>query len=503
MEQIILQAKNISKRFGGIKALVGSELTCYKGEVHALIGENGAGKSTLIKILCGVEQKDEGEVIYKGQKIDIKSPSDATKMGIVSVFQELSLVQDLSVAENIYLGYEPKKNGFIDFKKMTSDAQSLLDELKFDVDARALVRQLSLANQQQVEIAKAISKNPDVVIMDEATSALGKEQVENLFRIIRKLAKEEGKTIIFISHKMNELSELADRATVYRDAHFVTSFKWGDYSNAEIIQFIAGRKISESFPEKKPVQSEENVLEIENMNYQEKLKNISVSVKKGEIFGIAGLSGHGQVEFLDALFGAQKLDSGTIKIEGKPVRLRNPRAALKNKIAMTPADRKNDGLLLSRSIRENISLMTLNRVQRFGVIDKKKENAGIDEMIELMNIKIDNTQQPSGTLSGGNQQKIVLGKAILTRSEILLLADPTRGIDVGTKTEIYSLIRKLADSGITVLLYSTENSELLGLCNRIAVFKGGTIVAILDEETMSEQAILKAGLGIEDEEVQQ
>ena len=498
MEQIILQAKNISKRFGGIRALVESELTCYKGEVHALIGENGAGKSTLIKILCGVEQQDEGDVIYKGEKVNITCPDDATKMGIVSVFQELSLVRDLSVAENIYLGYEPKKRGFIDLKKMYRDAQALLDLLHFDIDARALVRQLSLADQQQVEIAKAISKDPDVIIMDEATSALGKEQVENLFRIIREMAGN-GKTIIFISHKMNELSELADRATVYRDAHYVTSFKWGECTNGEIIQFIAGRKISDSFPQKKSVNTEDYVLQVEKLSYQEKLKQVSLSVKRGEIFGIAGLSGHGQVEFLDTLFGAIKPDTGIIKVNGKQVKLNSPQAALHNKIAMTPADRKNDGLLLTRSIRENISMMVLDKISHFGVINSKKENEGINEMVDLMKIKIDNPQQLSGTLSGGNQQKIVLGKAILTKAEILLLEDPTRGIDVGTKTELYALIRKLADSGITVLLYSTENSELLGLCNRIAVFKGGTVVKILDEKEMSEQAILKAGLGIEEE----
>lgn len=498
MEEMILQAKNIRKRFGGIQALAGCDLTCYKGEVHALIGENGAGKSTLIKILCGVEHQDEGEVIYKGEKTDIKSPSDAVKLGIVPIFQELSLIRDLSVAENIYLACEPKKNGLIDFKKMTQDAQKILDSLNFHIDARALIRQLSLAEQQLVEIAKAISKEPEVLIMDEATSALGQEQVENLFSIIRRLAKE-GKSIIFISHKMNELAEIADRATIYRDAHYVVSFRWGEYSNDEIISAIAGRKIESSFPQKKDVHQNEVVLSAEHLCYKNILRDVSISVRRGEIFGIAGLNGHGQVEFLNALFGAQKLDRGTVLLEGKKIKLRSPKLALRQGISMTPADRKNDGLLLTRSIRENISLMILDKISRLGVIDSGKENKGIDEMVELMKIKMDRPEQESGTLSGGNQQKIVLGKAILTHSAILLLADPTRGIDVGTKTELYQLIYRLADSGITILLYSTEYTELLGLCNRVAVFKAGEIVAVLEGETLTEREILKASLGIQEE----
>lgn len=498
MGEVILQANKISKRFGGIHALVECDLTCYKGEIHALIGENGAGKSTLIKILCGVEQQDTGEVIYKGEKIDVRCPSDAVKLGIVPVFQELSLIRNLSVAENIFLACEPRKYGMIDFKKMASDAQKILDELNFDIDAKTLVWQLSLAEQQLVEIAKAISKNPEVIIMDEATSALGQEQVENLFSIIRRMAKE-GKSVIFISHKMNELAEVADRATIYRDAHYVVSFKWGEYSNSEIINAIAGRKIESSFPEKINIENNETLLEIEHMNYRQVLRDVSVSIRKGEIFGIAGLNGHGQTEFLNALFGAQKLDGGTVRINGNTVRVRSPRSALRNRISMTPADRKNDGLLLARSIRENISLMTLNKLSRFGIVDRKEENKGIDEMIELMKIKMDNPQQLSGTLSGGNQQKIVLGKAILTRSNILLLADPTRGIDVGTKTEIYQLIHQLAVSGIAVILYSTEYNELLGLCNRVAVFKAGEIVAVLEGESLTEREILKASLGIQEE----
>ena len=498
LEEMILQANKISKRFGGVQALAGCDLICYKGEVHALIGENGAGKSTLIKILCGVERQDEGEIIYKGEKIDIKSPSDAASRGIVPVFQELSLIRDLSVAENIYLACEPKKNGLIDFKKMARDAQEVLDSLNFNIDSRALVRQLSLAEQQLVEIAKAVSKDPEVLIMDEATSALGQEQVENLFAIIRRLA-QNGKSIIFISHKMNELAEIANRATIYRDAHYVVSFRWGEYSNDEIISAIAGRKIESSFPEKRDVSKNEVVLKTEHLCYKNLLKDVSVSVRKGEIFGLAGLNGHGQVEFLNALFGAERLDKGTITFKNKNIRVRSPKSALRQGIAMTPADRKNDGLLLTRSIRENISLMVLDKISRLGIIEPVKENKGIDEMTELMKIKMDRPEQATGTLSGGNQQKIVLGKAILTHSDILLLADPTRGIDVGTKTEFYQLIHRLADLGITILLYSTEYTELLGLCNRVAVFKAGEIVAVLEGETLTEREILKASLGIQEE----
>lgn len=498
----ILSAKGISKRFGGVRALIEANFDCYEGEVHALIGENGAGKSTLVKILCGVVSPDSGSVWLRGKEIKLASPITATRLGIASVFQELSLLPELTVAENIYLGCEPRNRlGFIDSRKLFMQAEKIISDLQFDIDVRTLVKDLPLAQQQLVEIAKSLSKNPDIIILDEATSALGAKEVDMLFGLVRKLTREQNKTVVFISHKMNELEQIADRATIYRDAHFITSFKWGEKTNSEIIDLIAGRKIDTVFPEKIEATSDEVALEIKNVYYDKNLKNVSLKIKKGEIFGLAGLSGHGQTDLLGVIYGSKKADRGSIIVNGKVERIVNPRVGLSKRIALTPADRKTDGLLMTRSAGENIALTTLKRRSVCGIINRKQENSDIARIIELLQIKLSSPKQISGTLSGGNQQKLVLGKAILTDADILLLSDPTRGIDVGTKYEIYQLINKLVKSGKTIVLYSTENNELLGLCNRTAVFKQGEISAVLEGENFTEREILKAALGIEETEV--
>lgn len=496
----IIEAVGISKHFGGVQALKNAKITCYPGEVHALVGENGAGKSTMIKILCGVVIPDEGQIYCQGKEIKMKNPIDARKHSIASVFQELSLLPDLSVAENIFLGCEPKtKLGFMDKKKMIRESLRIMEELEFDIDVRTLVKNLPLASQQLVEIAKALSKDPDVIILDEATSALGSREVGQLFKLVRRLTKEENKAVILISHKMDELDQIADRATIYRDACYITDFKWGAMSDAEIIDQIAGRKISSVYPPKSETVSDEIAFSIENGSYKNKLHDINLSVHKGEIFGLAGLSGMGQVDFLRVLYGVKKLEKGTITIQGKKTSIGKPRKGLMLGIGLTPADRKNDGLLLTRQSGENIALTTLAARSTLGVINRKQEKEAIQSIIDLLQIKLSDPSQEAGTLSGGNQQKLVLGKTILTNAEILLLSDPTRGIDVGTKFEIYQLVRDLADSGKTIILYSTENMELLGLCDRIAVFRDGRIASVLDKETMSEREVLKASLGLEDD----
>jgi len=469
--------------------------------VHALIGENGAGKSTLVKILCGVVQPDAGEILLNGKPIKVKNPIEATELGIAAVFQELSLVPELSVAENIYLGCEP--TGFlgqINFGKMRDCSKRIMEQLGFDIDVDTLVKDLNFSQQQLVEIAKALSKNPDVIILDEATSALGSKDAQMLFKLIRKLVEEENKAVIFISHKMNELAEISDVATVYRDARYVDSFRWGEKTDEEIINMVAGRAIHSVFPDKKAEISEDLALEVQGITYKDKLKDVSFTVRKGEIFGLGGLTGHGQTELLDVLFGAVRPDCGKISIAGKPVILENPRKAIKNHIALTPADRKHNGLLLERPIRDNLSLMTLPRRSRFGVIDRKAEDEAIVRMTDLLQIKASSAEQYAVNLSGGNQQKVVIGKALLTEADVLLLSDPTRGIDIGTKHEIYPLIRDLAEKGISVILYSTENNELLGLCNRVGVLKQGEMVAILEGESLTEHNILRAALGFGNEE---
>ena len=503
MEQMpIISARNVSKHFGGVHALVDAKIDCYAGEIHALVGENGAGKSTLIKILCGVVLPDQGELFLKGKQIQLTSPVDAVQAGIASVFQELSLLPDLSVAENVFLGSEPRtKFRLIDFKAMEKKTAEIMKQLEFDIDVRTLVKDLPLAQQQLVEVAKALSKNPDVIILDEATSALGSKEVELLFRLLRRLTREEGKTVILISHKMDELEQIADRATIFRDARYITSFAWGEMTNAEIIDQIAGRKIDTIFPEKREDLPKEYVLELENVSCGNRLSHVNLAVRRGEIFGLAGLSGQGQSDLLDVIYGSQVLDSGVIKIGGEAKQIRNPRKGLAAGVALTPADRKNDGLLLSRGSGENMMLPTLKKRSRFGVIDSKKEAEDTKRMIDLLQIKLSSPAQLAGTLSGGNQQKLVLGKAILTDADLLLLSDPTRGIDVGTKYEIYQLIRRLAESGKTIILYSTENMELLGLCDRVAVFRDGEVAAVLEGEKFTEHEILKAALGMEETEV--
>lgn len=498
----IITMRHISKSFGGVRALVDAEIACCAGEVHALIGENGAGKSTLIKVLCGVVQPDAGEIYLRGEPIRLASPIDAAGCKIASVFQELSLLPDLSVAENVFLGCEPRgRLGLIRFAEMERRTRAIMEELGFDIDVSVLVKDLPLAEQQLVEIAKALSKDPDIIILDEATSALGGKEVALLFELLRRLTRERNKAVVFISHKMDELARIADRATIYRDARYIRSFLWGELTDSEIIDQIAGRKVDTIFPPKRASLPEEIALQIDDLWYRNKLRGVNLRVRRGEILGLAGLSGHGQNDLLSAVFGACRRDRGSIRVRGRDAAVRSPAGGLRAGIALTPADRKTDGLLLTRGAGENIALMTLPRRSRMGIIDRAAEAGAVAGMIDLLQIKLNGPDQVAGTLSGGNQQKLVIGKAILTDADILLLSDPTRGIDVGTKYEIYQLIRKLAEAGKTILFYSTENMELLGLCDRVAVFKQGEIVALLEGERFTEREILRAALGAEQKEV--
>lgn len=492
----LLQATGVCKSYGGVRALIDSGLSCAKGEVHALLGENGAGKSTLVKILCGVVKPDAGTIRIKNRTVEIHSPTDANRLGIAAVFQELSLVPDLSVGENIYLGHEPLgRFGLIDYKKMRTMTEQLFEKLGLEIDPDLLVRDLSLARQQLVEIAKALAKDPEIIILDEATSALGNQEIELLFSLVKRLTRE-GKTIIFISHRMDELEQIADRATVFRDARYITTFEWGSVSNDQIVNWIAGRDLEESYPSKNNRNDQEIALEIHRLWSGRLLKNIDLQVRKGEILGLAGLQGHGQSEFLEALFGVQPITRGEIKIFGKPAEIKSPGSALAAGIAFVPEDRKTEGLLLTRTIRENLSLMTLDRRQVLSLIRSKAETEDCRKGVERLKIKTPHLEQAVDHLSGGNQQKVVIAKAILTNAKILLLANPTRGIDVGTKTEIYQLMHDLAAQGMTILFYSTELPELVGVCDRVAVFKQGEIAAILTGEAINENNIIQAALGI-------
>lgn len=493
----LIETAHICKRFAGIHALEDAQLKCYRGETHVLIGENGAGKSTMVKIICGVTQKDEGEIYMEGERIELKSAVDAHRHKIAAVFQELSLILDLSVAENIFLGQEPlNRLGQINFKRIYQQAQVFLQQIGLDLNPRMMVRDLNLCQMQLVEIAKALYKEPDVLILDEATSALGEKEVKWLFATMHRLTKEENKGILFISHRMDELHQVADRATIFRDAHYIMTFPWGELKDEAIVEHISGKKTAESLFEKPLGDPNDIALELRHVSKGTCLHELNFQLRRGEILGIAGLSGHGQVELLHGLFGDGDFDTGTVEVNGKAVRLRNQREALSHGIVLIPEDRKNDGLILSRSIGENITMMCLKEIGRRGVLSRKKEENVIADAVNRMSIKVFSTLLPVSSLSGGNQQKVVIAKALSTQARIVLLSDPTRGIDIGTKNEIYQLMTELTKNGYSVVFYSTEMAELLMLCNRVLVFYEGRIAAELEGDQVTERNIIAQSIGV-------
>lgn len=492
-----LYCEHVSKHYGGITALDDVSFSCNKGEIHVLIGENGAGKSTVIKILCGVTERDSGDIYMNGEKVKINNSFDAEALGIAAVFQELSLIQDLSVAENIFLGHEiTNKFGRIDFKAMYAETERFLKEIGIELNPRQLVRNLSLCDQQMVEIAKALYKKPQVLILDEATSALGEKEVQWLFAKIKKFTREEGGTVIFISHRMDELEQVADRGTIYRDAHYITKFNWGELSNDQLVEYISGSPADAAVVSKNHPQSDDVVLEVKNGSTLDMLHDINFKLRKGEILGVAGLSGHGQVQMLHALFGDDPFSGGVVEVEGKPVRLHNERQALNHGIVLVPEDRKHEGLMLERPISENITLMVLKKMANMGVISKSKEEELLNKSVQDLRIKVGSLKDNANSLSGGNQQKLVIAKALLSDVRVLLLSDPTRGIDIGTKNEIYKLMHRLAEEGMSIIFMSTEVSELVLLCDRVLVFYEGSIESDLQGDEVTEEIILAHALGI-------
>ena len=493
----LIETAHVGKRFGGIVALEDAQMRCYPGETHVLIGENGAGKSTMVKIICGVTARDTGEIYMNGGKIEIHSAQDAHRHKIAAVFQELSLIQDLSVAENLFLADEPlSRFGRINFKAIYRMAQAFLETIGLDLNPRMMVRDLTLCQQQLVEIAKALYKDPDVLILDEATSALGEKEVQWLFETMRRLTKEQGKGILFISHRMDELRQVADRATIFRDAHYIMTFPWGELGDEEIVEHISGKK-QEGVRLKKPVGDENDIaLELKNASRGGVLHHLNIKLRRGEILGIAGLSGHGQVELLHALFGDGEFDTGALLVNGAPVKIHNQRQALANGIVLIPEDRKNDGLILSRAIGENITMMCLKELSHSGILSAAQEKRTVADAVSRMNIKVFDAELPVGSLSGGNQQKVVIAKALATNARIILLSDPTRGIDIGTKNEIYRLMTELTEEGYSILFYSTEMAELLMLCNRVLVFYEGRVAAELEGGAVTETNIITRSIGV-------
>ena len=496
----LLEAVNITKRFGGVIALDNASFSCDAGVITALIGENGAGKSTMVKVVCGVHRPDAGQILFKGKEIRPNSPADAVKLGIVSVFQELSLVPHLTVSQNIWLS-DPILDSFglINFREQSRRTEALLAELGFEgIDPDAVVLDMPLADRQLVEIAHAVHRNPDLLILDEGTSALAAREVTLVFNLIRRL-RDQGKAIVFISHRMGEIQELCDVTTVFRNGKDVKSFPTGSLPDDEVVQLMIGHKLEKSFPPKpKRKQPPPAVLEIKDLSWENALHQISLTVGRGEIVGLAGLEGQGQGDLLFALFGVYAGVSGEVRVEGKRVNINSPTQAVDPKIglAMIPADRKTEGLILPMTVGENMTMAILNRLSRFSVISRAAENDAIAKMMRRLAVKAPSPAVPVRSLSGGNQQKVSLAKWLLTEAKIYLLYDPTRGIDVGTKQEIYHLMRQLADDGSAILFFSTDLDEIVGMCDRALVMYEGRIVKELVGSEITETNLVSAALNL-------
>ncbi len=500
-EAPIFRMEGMCKRYGGVQALDKAALTVNAGRVHAVLGENGAGKSTLIKIMGGVVTPDEGRMTLEGREVSFGDPASAMAAGVVSVFQELSLIPDLSVADNIVISNPPKRFGLIDRGAQRRIAEQALARAGGeDIHPLTPVRDLPLSRRQIVEIAKALARDPRILILDEATSALTAADVTKVFAVLKRL-RAEGLAILFISHRMHEIAEIADECTVFRNGCNVATYKAGTKADNDVVEMMIGREYSHVFPPKPAIAVSDKppVLEVRSLSWAQRLNDISLTARAGEVVGLGGLDGQGQRELLLALFGVLKGVSGQILVEGKPVSIVKPRHAKSRKIGMAliPEDRKTEGLMLPMAVRDNLSFAALNRLSRYGVIDRPAERKAVEDMIKLLNIRTDGLDVPVGSLSGGNQQKTVIAKWLMVTPRIILLNDPTRGIDVGTKQEIYQLLRRLADSGAAIIFYSTDYDELIGCCNRVLVLYDGAVKRTLVEGEITERALVASALNLD------
>lgn len=491
----ILQMQGISKAYPGVQALSNVDFEVRAGEVHALVGENGAGKSTLMKILAGAETKDAGRILLDGRPVEDLTPQKAMSLGIGIIYQEFNLVPYLSAAENIFLGREPKSRipGFIDFRRMYAEAQRIVDGLGANFDVRRPVASLSVAQQQMVEIAKATSQKAKVIAMDEPSATLTEHELASLFRLIRSL-KESGVGIIYISHRLEEVSEIADRVTVLRDGQLVGTRNVQDVTREEIIRMMVGRELTEMIP-KQPAPIGDEVLRVEGLTRAGVLHNISFSVYRGEVLGIAGLVGAGRTELARAIFGADLIDSGSVYLEGRKLSITSPQAAIREGIGLVTEDRKQQGLVLQMAVRENVSLANLRALTVAGFVNRRREREVALQYVHDLRIRTPGVEQRVRNLSGGNQQKVVLAKWLFTRSKVLLFDEPTRGIDVGSKVEIYQLMNELAARGVAIIMISSELPEILGMSDRILVMHEGRIAGELLREEATQEKIMHLATG--------
>lgn len=490
----LLEMNNIRKVFPGVVALDGVSIKLDKGEVLALLGENGAGKSTLIKVLAGVHESNGGNIIIEGKDYHFKEPKQALDAGIAVIYQELCLAQDMTVAENIFIGREKRtKLGFLDSRTMNQEAEKILSGLGMNISPTAVLRQLSIAQKQVIEIAKCISTNAKIIVMDEPTSSLTDEEVQVLFRLIKQL-KEQGIGIIYISHRMEEIFSICDRVTVIRDGKSVGDRVIAETTREELISLMVGRTLEQYYIKDDHVQ-DEVVLEVKDFvtSYAPQNK-ISFCLHKGEILGFSGLVGAGRSELMRAIFGIDKRLAGSLKIKGEEVDISSPRDAVVHRLAMVSEDRKKEGLILLNNVEFNMSLLCLKDFITVCSVNKKKEREIVDEQIEALSIKVSGYQQLAVNLSGGNQQKVVLGKWLAKYPEIIIMDEPTRGIDVKAKSEIYGIMNRLTAQGCSIIMVSSELPEIIGMCDRVIVMMEGKMTGVLNKEELSQEKIMEYSL---------
>lgn len=498
--EYVLEMHNIVKVFPGVRALDGVNLMVRPGKVHVICGENGAGKSTLMKIINGTYVADEGDMYYKGEKIGPHTVTDTLKMGIAMIYQELNPVLEMTIAENIWLGREPRKGMFVDYTKLYADTQALLEQLDIPYKANQKMYELSIAGHQLVEIAKAISCNASVIIMDEPSSAIGDEEIDILFQQIFSL-REQGVAILYITHKMDEIFRIADEITIIRDGKWIETGPASDYDADKLVARMVGREITNVFPKDTTVPIGDVIFEVRDLTQEKadggRFRNINFQLRAGEILGFAGLVGAGRSELMRAIFGLDKYTSGSIFIKGKEIHNRSTRDAINNGLAMVNEDRRTYGLVLGRSIHHNVSLVNLKKYLK-GLLRDKKISEDVGKMQDLLQIKIAHENVEAGTLSGGNQQKVVLAKWLVGDVQVMILDEPTRGIDVGAKSEIHKLMTEFARRGMGIIMISWELPEILGMSDRVVVMQEGVIQGVLDRSEATQESIMKlATKGVE------
>ena len=498
MSEYVLELKDVTKRFPGVVALDHVQFRLKKGEIHALMGENGAGKSTLIKVITGVHKPDEGQMLVNGEEVFFQNTNDSAAKSIAAIYQHSTTYVHLSVTENIFIGHELRNRfGLLDWPEMHRRAEKLLRSLGSGIDPRTLMGNLSVAEQQVVEISKAVSANAEIVIMDEPTAALSKRECEELYRITEQL-RSEGKSILFISHRLEDMYRLADSVTVFRDASYIGTWPIQDVTNEILVQAMVGREIKDLYPKAK-VELGETALEIKNVSRLGYFRNVSFSVRKGEILGLTGLVGAGRSEVCQAVCGLTPYDSGEVLLHGQPVHFTHPAQAMKKKLGYLPEDRQLQGLLLPWEIYQNETLSSLEKYRSPAGINRKKECEDGEQLSQRLSVKAKNIFEKVSALSGGNQQKVVLAKLLNIDLDVLILDEPTKGVDVGAKSQIYGIMSELAQAGYAIVLISSEMPEILAMSDRIAVMHEGTLVKILDREEATQEKMLAYAMNSADD----